>query len=380
MKKILLIISVLSILVFGGCAKSLIKLVLSDDEDSQLMFGNNSARVFYNPITVSDSLQEIWECEVYGGFTNNSVIYKDSIIFVGDLGGRIHCFNVETGKQVGVLKSKGSVYSTPLIIKYKLIYALVDQNDDLTELIFYDMLNGIELDNIEIEGKVITQMLLDKNEFILCTENGSVKKFKDNGDLIWEFDTKSKIYANPALFDNNLLVANDKGEIISINAKTGILNFKVKIGSSFFSGITIEKHFGYVADNNGIIYYFNINDGKIVWSYKSSSRIMMNPAIDEQNLYIGNLKGDLYAIDKEFGKLLWKSELDGSFNSTPLITKNRIVISNLSKKFTLIDKLNGNVVKDFELDGRCRLSPIIVKNKLIIGYDDGVLRAYEFIY
>jgi len=106
----------------------------------------------------------------------------------------------------------------------------------------------------------------------------------------------------------------------------------------------------------------------------------MNTALDEQNLYAGNLNGDLYAIDKVFGKLIWKSELGGSFNSTPLITKNRIVISNLFKKFTFIDKLNGNVVKDFELDGRCRLSPIIVRNKLIIGYDDGVLRAYEFIY
>lgn len=380
MKKILLIISVLSILVFSGCAKSLIKIVLIKDPDPHKMFGKNSAREFYNPIIISDSLKEIWESDVFGGFTNNSVINNDSIIFVGDLGGRIHCFNVETGKQIGVLKSKGSVYSTPLIINTKIIYALVDQKEDLTELIFYDMYIGKELEILEINGRVLSQMLLDKEDIILCTENGLVKKYSETGNLLWEFDTKSKLYANPAMLDNNLLVANDKGEIISLNAKTGNQNYKVKIGVSFFSGITIEKHFGYVADNKGVIYSFNINDGKIIWNYETSARIMMNIALDEQNLFAGNLNGDLYAIDKVFGKLTWKSELGGSFNSTPLITKNRIVISNLFKKFTFIDKLNGNVVKDFELDGRCRLSPIIVKNKLIIGYDDGVLRAYEFIY
>lgn len=380
MRNILQILFFISLILLSGCAKSLIKLTISKDQDSHLMFGKNPAREFFIPITISDSLNLIWESEVYGGFTNNSVIYNDSIIFVGDLGGRIHCFNVETGKQVGVLKSKGAVYSTPLIVRYKIVYALVDQKENLTELIFYDMMNGKELEIVEIKGRVITQMLLDIEDIILCTEEGFIKKYSSNGDLIWEFNTKSKLYANSAMIENNLLAANDRGEIISVNAKTGKQNFRVKIGSSFFSGISIDQQIGFVADNDGIVYSFNVADGKKYWSYKTSSRIMMNPAFDEQNLYVGNLKGDLYAIDKIFGKLIWKSDLDGSLNSTPLITKNRVVISNLFKKFSFIDKLNGKVARDFELDARCRLSPVIIKDKLIIGYDDGVLRAYEFIY
>jgi outer membrane protein assembly factor BamB len=380
MKKISQIILIISILFFAGCAKSLIKIFINDEKDSNPMFGKNSSREFYNPVIISDSLKEIWESDVYGSFTNNSVIYKDSIIIVGDLGGRIHCFNIETGKQVGVLKTKGSVYSTPLIIKYKLVYALVDQNENLTELIFYDMFNGIELDIVEIEGRVLTQMLLDDDEIILCTENGDVKKYQNDGDLEWEFSTKSKLYSNPAMIDDNLLIANENGEIISLNSKTGKQNYRIKTGHPFFSGISIDKNTAFAADNNGVIYSFNVDDGKLFWSYKTSARILMNPAIDEQNLYIGNLNGDLYSIDKVFGKLIWKSELDGSFNSTPLITKNRIIVSNLFKKFTFVDKIDGKPVKDFQLDARCRLTPIIVEDKLIVGYDDGVLRAYEFVY
>ena len=380
MKKIIPIIFVLMIFMLAGCAKSLIKLVFNDDRDSHLMFGKNPERNFFVPIVISDSLKEAWENEVFGGFTNNSVIYKDSIIITGDLGGRIHCFNIVNGKQVGVIKTKGSVYSTPLIINYKLVYALVDQTENITELIYYDMYNGIELKTIEIEGRVLSQMILDHEDLVLCTENGYVKKYSGNGDLIWEYDAKSGLYANSALIDSNLLIANVKGEIISLNSARGKLNYRIKFNAPFFSGITIDSSLAYIADNEGVLYSFNVTDGKKLWSYKTSSRIIMNPAVDRHNVYIGNLRGDLYALDKLSGDLLWKTDLDGSLNSTPLITENLIVISNLFKKFSFIDKTNGFCVKDYELDARCRLSPVIINKRLIIGYDDGVLKAYDFVF
>ncbi|MBK7229405.1 MAG: PQQ-like beta-propeller repeat protein [Ignavibacteriales bacterium] len=346
MKNIFYLILISSILILSGCAKSLIKLVLNDEANSHLMFGKNNARNFFNPVEVSDSLNLIWESEAYGSFTNNSVIYKDSVIIVGDLGGRIHCFDLISGKQVGVLKSKGSVYSTPIIIKYKLVYALVDQNENLTELIYYDMFNGKELETVEIEGRVLTQMLLDDDDIILCTEDGNVKKYSNSGNLIWEFNTKSKIYSNPASIDSIILIANDNGEIISLNSETGKQNYKVKIGDPFFSGISIDKSIAFIADNSGIIYSFDVKNGKLNWSFKSSARINMNPAIDDKYLYIGNLNGDLYSIDKNSGQLNWKSELDGVLNSTPFITNNRVIVSNLFKSFSIVNKVNGSVTKN----------------------------------
>jgi outer membrane protein assembly factor BamB len=106
----------------------------------------------------------------------------------------------------------------------------------------------------------------------------------------------------------------------------------------------------------------------------------MNPAIDDSNVYIGNLKGELFSFNKITGKLNWKSSLDGVLNSTPLITKNRIIITNLFKSFSIIDKENGVIKNTYSLDGRGKLSPILIDNKLIIGYDDGMVRAYEFVY
>jgi hypothetical protein len=38
------------------------------------------------------------------------------------------------------------------------------------------------------------------------------------------------------------------------------------------------------------------------------------------------------------------------------------------------------VTKTIELEGRGKFSPVLIDNKLIIGYDDGMIRAYEFVY
>ncbi len=368
------------IILLTGCAKSLIQVVMNNDKDTHPMFGKTNAREFYVPVNISDSLKFIWEASVHGSFTNSSVVYKDSIIFVSDLGGRIHCFNLLTGKQIGVLRSKGTVYSTPLINDYKLIYALCDEKYEETELIFYDMYLGKELFISDIKGRVLAQMLIEGGDVILCTEEGYVQKISSAGINIWQFDTKSKLYCNPAVDKDKFLIGNDEGEIIALDSKTGLQIYRKKIAAPFFSGITINDERAFVADNEGIVYSLQVEDGNVYWSYDTKSRILMNPAVDAENLYIGNLKGELFSINKLSGKLNWKSDLGGLLNSTPLITDNRIVIANLDKSFSIINKDNGLITKTIELEGRGKLSPVLINNKLIIGYDDGIIRAYEFIY
>ena len=374
-------ISIISIaILLTGCAKSLIQVILNDDKNSHPMFGKTNAREFYVPVNISDSLEFIWEEDAHGSFTNSSVVYKDSIIFVSDLGGRIHCFDLLTGKQIGMLRSKGTVYSTPLIYNYKLIYALCDNKDEETQLIFYDMNDGKELFISEIEGRVLTQMLIEDGDVILCTENGSVQKISSAGKNIWQFDTKSKLYCNPALINEVVLVGNDNGEIVAVNSRTGLEVYRKKIAAPFYSGITINESSAYIADNEGVIYSFDVDNCNVNWSYDTKSRILMNPAVDAENVYIGNLKGELYSINKLSGKLNWKSDLGGLLNSTPLITNNRIIMINLNRYFSIINKENGLITKTIELEGRGKLSPVLIDNKLIIGYDDGMIRAYEFVY
>jgi outer membrane protein assembly factor BamB len=379
MKKIIKIFLIGFLFILSGCAKSIINLVLQDDKQAITMFGKNPSRNFFYNITMSDSLKLVWDNSTYGSFNNSAPVVYDSIIFIGDLGGRVYCFDSRTGKQKGLLRTKGSIFSSPIVQKNKIIYALCEANSNNTYLVYYDFLNSAEQASIVIDGLVLNQIISDKDDIILCTENGKIQKYSPEGKLKWGIETKNKILCNPALAGNKIVVGNINGEVLWINSESGELILRKKIGNSFLSGVTIDNNIVFIGDNDGILYALNIDDGKMIWKFKTNARILMNSAADNEKVYVGNLDGELYSLDKTNGKLIWKLEVGGVLNSTPLITKNRLVINNLNESFYLINTINGKISKRYPLDGRGKLSPILVNNKLIIGYDDGNLNAYEII-
>lgn len=381
LKKLLIILIFVSFLLsISGCAKSIIKILSQKDDFPVSQFAGTPERIFFVPLTLTDSLKLLWENDVHGSFNNSSFVFFDSTVIVHDLSGRIHTFNIYTGKQTGVLKYKGAVFSTPLIFGFNIVTALVINNENKTELYYYDFLNGKEIKMVEISGKVINQMLKVDEDLVLITENGIVKRLNARGIEKWSKKINSFIHSSPAYFDGRIYFGNDEGEFNAISFETSESVYKKKIGASFSSGVTIKNEIAYVSDDNGTIFAINVNDGSLKWQYETGSRIMMNTALDHDNVFVANLSGSIFCLDQSDGRLKWKKDFNGAvFNSTPLVTNNRLIISDLFKSVFIIDKTNGEVKKKLQLDNRAKLTPAIRNNILFIGYDNGIVRAYEII-
>ena len=344
------------------------------------MFGRIPSREFYMPIETSDSLNIKWESEAYGSFPNSSVSVYDELVFINDLAGRIFCYRLEDGKEIGKLKySSGSVFSTPIVFKSKIIFPVALEKDNITELIIYNYLEGKELEAIEIPGRVLTQMISEDEDVLFTTDNGTAYRYNATGKKIWETQTRKSTICSPAMSDDLFIIGNNDGEIIALNSNTGDSVYVEKVGGQFFSGITISDNKIYAGNENGNVYALNLQDGELQWEFETGARISMNPAIDEENIFIGNLKGSLYSINKNNGELNWEKDFNGILNITPLVTKNYIILPDVLFAFHLVDKTTGDIIKSIPLEGRAKLSPVIHKNILFIGYDDGVIRAYEFV-
>jgi outer membrane protein assembly factor BamB len=95
---------------------------------------------------------------------------------------------------------------------------------------------------------------------------------------------------------------------------------------------------------------------------------------------VGNLSGGLFSLNKNTGKVNWYQKYKGLFNATPLLTENRIIIGDLFRSFYIIDKATGIPNNIYLLDGRTKLTPVYYDNTLFIGFDRGVLRAYDFVF
>ncbi len=369
----------ISLLFLAGCAKSLIQISSGNVENVHPIFGKNSERNFFYNITTSDSIKLIWEADAFGSFNNSSVVANDSMIFIADLAGRIHVFNLENGKQRGVLKTKGAIFSTPFLYKLRIYYPLVKDGEKLTEFIVYDYYAGNDLYIVEIEDLITNQLIFDDEAIYLFAEDGTVYKYNFEAKLIWKIETNQNIHSVPALTKNKIFFGNDAGEIIVIDTYTGKILYRKKISSHFFSGITINDGICYIGDDEGKLFAIDSDTYEIIFSVDTKGRILMNPAVDDKNIYVGNMKRMFFCIDKKNGKINWSKNLKGYFNSTPIVTNNHLIVPNLFKSLFVIDKERGESIKEIEFDNRARLSPVIVNNKLIIGYDEGVIAAYEFV-
>jgi outer membrane protein assembly factor BamB len=368
------------LLILFGCARSVIKYTAIEDEDPFQMFGKTPAREFFVPVNLSDSLLLKWESDMYGSFPNSSVSIYENLVFVNDLSGRIFCYNIETGKQVGKLKyNKGAVLSTPIPFRSLLIFPVAMEKENYTELVFYDFQNGKEVELLELPGRVLTNLLLIDDEIIFTTEIGAVYRYNILGDKIWETHTRVPTRCNPAVANDLIVFGNDDGEIIALDASNGDSVYVKKIGNSFRGGLTIVDSIIYTGNENGSLYAINLADGEVIWEFGTGARILMTPAVDSENVYVGNLNASFYSINKKTGDKNWRTDFNGVLNTTPLVTHNKIILPDVLFAVHLLNRSDGEIIKSIELEGRAKLSPVYHRNLLFIGFDAGIVRAYEFI-
>jgi len=366
--------------IIGGCGKSIIKVQVKLDEDPYPMFGKSSSRNFYLPVTVSDSLVLKWESDTDAGFRNTSVSIYDKYVFVSNLGGRIYVFDIDDGTIVGRLKNSGSIYTTPLLFRSLVIFGVAVDKYDLSELVYYDYQSGKEVYYEELSSRIMSEMIALDDGIVFLTESGRINRYNLSGKSIWQTETNSTTRSSPSLKDGVIVFGNNDGEVITVDLDGGDIIERIKLEGLFTGTPTINENIAYLTNNNGKIYAIDISNMEKLWEFDTGAKILMSPAVDHSNVFIGNLSGALFSLNKYNGELNWAQKYKGLFNATPFLTENRIIISDLFRSFYIIDKSTGIPNKIYLLDGRTKLSPVFYDNTLFIGFDRGVLRAYEFVY
>ncbi len=379
MKNYFYILPVLFALFLSGCLPSIIKVDVKNDPDSYSMFGKTQERDFYLPVTIGDSLIEKWEASLNGGLTNSSVTVYDSCIFVNDLSGWVTCYDIRNGKRLGQFKEKGAVYSSPVIDNNILIFPIVIDNENYTDLFFYNYRTGETIREVKVEGKILNELIKTSDGIIFVTESGKAGKYNFVGTEAWEKNIGANCHSSPSADNHSVFLGNDNGEIVLLNMNDGKEIYKKKIGSPFYGGSTIKGNTAYIGDDDGVVFAVELSSGRIKWRFNTGARIFAVPVLNNKSVYIGNLGGKLFSLNKETGKLNWVQDVGGVINATPVLTDNFLIVPDLNAKLYFVDESNGRVKKEYNLPGHVKTSPVYTKNLLFIGYDNGILKAYEIL-
>jgi len=161
----------------------------------------------------------------------------------------------------------------------------------------------------------------DGNLYALVAESGAQQ---------WKFDTKSRVPSSPAVVDGIVYFGAYDGNFYAVDASSGALKWKFKTEGErrfagkhlhgvqpisetmpdpfdcYLSSPVVWKGAVYFGSGDGNIYSLNAASGTLNWKFKTGDVVHASPAIADGTLFVGSWDSYFYALDAATGKEKWR--------------------------------------------------------------------------
>lgn len=211
----------------------------------------------------------------------------------------------------------------------------------------------------------------------------------DSAKIVWEFDTKSEIVAEPLIHEGYVYFVSGGNILYCLDATNGrqiwVYNrqdtgtqMTVRGGAKpTISGDKIYEGF-----SDGSLVALNVKTGTPQWEVLLNKNtkfkdIDASPVIDGDIIYINSYDDKLYAVSKSSGTILWRSNYGGS--STPLIIGDRLVYTSSKGHLIVLSKSNGSLIWQNTSIKGIASDPIIHKGLVVVGESQGAVVFFDLM-
>ena len=319
-------------------------------EDESIVFFDGKGSIF----KINKDLKEIWKVNhytkrekklkpiIFFSQTKNRLIAADNL-------SKVYLIDLKNGNLIKSIESNAGFNSNIKIYNDK--FLVVDLNNTIR---CFSSIDGKEIWNFETENPFIKSIkklsLITKGELVFFINNiGDLTAVNiNNGSLFWQTPTQSNVIYQDAftLENSDLVFANDsiyfsnsKNEIFSIDARTGIVNWKQTVNSSLTP--TIIENFIFSVSEEGYLFVLENKTGNIIRITDmlknikdKKNRIKPTGFVIARNImYLSLNNGRLIKANVSTGEELSIHKLSGSkilrpniFNGHMYILKNNAII------------------------------------------------------
>ena len=191
------------------------------------------------------------------------------------------------------------------------------------------------------ESRVITSLLVFKNNIILSDDTGTIFNIYQNGKINWKKNIYKKIYKKIyknlvfSIYKNNIYIADNIGFIYVISLDTGKLLWIKNYNIPLRSNIKIFDNKIYLIDQDNRILCLNIKDGTKIWDILSissfiKSQNLLSLAVSKKgDLVAITSSSDLFKVEGNSGNFFWVSNTFGSMlaDATDFFKSSQVVIT-----------------------------------------------------
>jgi len=205
-------------------------------------------------------------------------------------------------------------------------------------------------------SKIITSVLVFKNNMIFSDDKGTIFHVNEKGKIIWKKNiykkAYKKIYKNLvfSIYKGSIFVSDNIGFVYSMNLSNGeilwVRNYEV--GTKSYIKIFDNKIFLINEDNK--IFSINTKDGSLIWnvlsieSFIKSENLLSLAIAEDSNLLAITSSADVYKIERNTGDIIWSRNTADSLysdatdffiSSEIVINENKVIFSSGNNTYLL---------------------------------------------
>jgi outer membrane protein assembly factor BamB len=209
--------------------------------------------------------------------------------------------------------------------------------------------------NINLNKTLNSALFADKNYIATATIDGDIYCYDSKGNFKWDYKTNGLLVGSPVVYGNILAAGNVKGDLITIDCKTGKLLKSIKTNeliASQFVAAEIKNENKKIkcffwGTGDGKFFCYDINTLKLVWKNdEAKSLIEAKPLIYDGKIIFGSWDSNLYCLDLATGKKVWSWNAgDGVYYSpaacTPATDGKSIFVAAPDRFVSSIDFATG---------------------------------------
>jgi outer membrane protein assembly factor BamB len=212
-----------------------------------------------------------------------------------------------------------------------------------------------------------------------------VKGIKPPFDKLWRFTDRPLLEFPPIYVGGKLYFVNNSGFAYALDADTGKVLWKRRIGRLNASSPAYYKHRLYIVNLvPGHIVKLNAKNGKIVWKRSLPGRAESSPVVIDRTVYFGDEDGSLYAMSTGKGNVRWATPLGGAIKSAPAYYGGRLYVGDYGGHMNAVDAKSGKLVwqsgslgPGFGGSGEFYSTPAVAYGRVYAGNNDGRVYSYD---
>jgi outer membrane protein assembly factor BamB len=172
------------------------------------------------------------------------------------------------------------------------------------------------------------------------------------------------------------------GEVVALNARTGKVRWRRRIGPSESSPV-VANGLVYLGDLRGNVYALRARTGRTRWTFRARDDVKGGVAVSGRRLYVGSYDGRVYALDARTGRLLWRASAQnrlggrGNFYATPVAAYGRVYIGNTDGKVYSYGATSGKIRWSQQTGSFVYSSPAVWRQRVYAGSHDKHLYCFD---